>query len=337
MGQAFSETEVDETSTAVENAEGVAVEASTAESAGEAGSETPTEAPTEGEKPAEKEGPSSDELKAAFVEALEASIGHEARDTATGALPEVALAGVKVAYGNLPIRLKAWAREYVTTLTPAAMEAGDWIKARSLVEVLNAFKTAVTPRAAAVKEPVDPTADFVNKVAAHYLAPSLCKPGEGVAANYAELARSTAESLVAQVKDYLTWENENEALPEGERKEAPEGLNPVIAQALRIARGRGVAGAGRPTKAGEKAPRRARVASGTRRDVAAHILNAFKDKPAGTFLSISEIVNTPSEEYGEDKPSAGAVSARLFPGEGKESNVEGVTPAVQDGKKGATN
>lgn len=71
-----------------------------------------------------------------------------------------------------------------------------------------------------------------------------------------------------------------------------------------------------------------------RRDIGAHIVNAFANKPPGTFLTINQIRTTSSPEYGDELPSAGAISARLFPSSGA-TTVPGVTAETRDGRKGA--
>jgi hypothetical protein len=94
---------------------------------------------------------------------------------------------------------------------------------------------------------------------------------------------------------------------------------------------------GRAAKAGTGANRVVAPYTGERRDVAKHIENAFKNKEEGTFLAISEIRNERSDEYGDDAPSAGAISARLFPPNDKPSTMlkYGIRPDTQNGKKGA--
>jgi hypothetical protein len=73
---------------------------------------------------------------------------------------------------------------------------------------------------------------------------------------------------------------------------------------------------------------------GGRRDIARHIASSFADLPAGTFLTISEIRQHPSPEYGGTMPSAGAISARLFPANGQMTLV-GVLPDRENGVRGA--
>ncbi|PRY39335.1 uncharacterized protein DUF1524 [Geodermatophilus tzadiensis] len=86
----------------------------------------------------------------------------------------------------------------------------------------------------------------------------------------------------------------------------------------------------RPSRAPQSTP----SASGRRRDIAAHIAHAFADLPVGSFLTVSQIRNTPSPEYEGTAPSAGAISARLFPASGPMTLV-GVVPDQRNGVRGA--
>ncbi|MFC9519175.1 DUF262 domain-containing protein [Nocardiaceae bacterium NPDC056970] len=74
----------------------------------------------------------------------------------------------------------------------------------------------------------------------------------------------------------------------------------------------------------------------TRRDIGQHIINAFDDLEGDDFLTIGEIRKIPSLQYpANDLPSAGAISARLFPGNGSPTTVPGVIGAIVDGRRGA--
>ncbi|RKN47716.1 DUF262 domain-containing protein [Micromonospora endolithica] len=72
-----------------------------------------------------------------------------------------------------------------------------------------------------------------------------------------------------------------------------------------------------------------------RRDIAAHITSAFAALASGAFLTVQEIRNHRSDEYGAEFPSAGAISARLFPVTGR-CSVPGVEPGMNErGVRGA--
>ncbi|ETT28833.1 protein of unknown function DUF262 [Rhodococcus rhodochrous ATCC 21198] len=78
------------------------------------------------------------------------------------------------------------------------------------------------------------------------------------------------------------------------------------------------------------------AAPSTRRDIGQHIVNAFADLEVGDFLTIGEIRKTPSPQYPvHDLPSAGAISARLFPGNGGRTTVPGVVGVIAGGRRGA--
>ncbi|MGV9611234.1 HNH endonuclease family protein [Nocardia xishanensis] len=74
----------------------------------------------------------------------------------------------------------------------------------------------------------------------------------------------------------------------------------------------------------------------TRRDIGQHIVNAFASLEDGDFLTINEIRKVPSDQYpANDLPSPGAISARLFPGNGGRTTVPGVVGVIVDGRRGA--
>lgn len=74
----------------------------------------------------------------------------------------------------------------------------------------------------------------------------------------------------------------------------------------------------------------------TRRDIGQHIVNAFAELEDGDFLTIGEIRKVPSPQYPvDDLPSAGAISARLFPANGGPTTVPGVVGVTVDGRRGA--
>ena len=75
----------------------------------------------------------------------------------------------------------------------------------------------------------------------------------------------------------------------------------------------------------------------SRRDLGAHITEAFADLPVGAFMTASQIANVSTTVYGDMKPSTGAIIARLFTGSGV-CTVPGVRPDLhpETGARGAT-
>lgn len=80
-------------------------------------------------------------------------------------------------------------------------------------------------------------------------------------------------------------------------------------------------------------PKASHTFTGERRDIGAHIVQAFENEPSGTFLTVAKIRAKVTEAYPDpaDRPSSGAIEIRLFPKAGKDGKarlctVQGVTP-----------
>lgn len=88
--------------------------------------------------------------------------------------------------------------------------------------------------------------------------------------------------------------------------------------------------------AGEQTARitTSRQGASGRRDIGRHIEYVFADRAEGDFLTIAQIRREQSPEYRESAPSAGAISARLFPANGR-MTVPGILPETRDGIRGA--
>lgn len=70
-------------------------------------------------------------------------------------------------------------------------------------------------------------------------------------------------------------------------------------------------------------------------DIAAHIYEALTQAPEGTALTVAQIRAAETEAYPQGAPSGGAISARLFPRDGRDCTVDGVTPVMVNGVMGA--
>jgi hypothetical protein len=234
------------------------------------------------------------------------------KDESTGEVSVEAIAEVNVAYRALDgIKPKNAAKNWVEEQIKAAImpPALDAVTARAFSMVKDNLTAG--SKSGGEKAPADPTTGYVNKLAAHRLALSLIEVPEGVEGDKASLqADELVASLSEAVTSYRAWLT-NEAEDKGD---APE-VSPVVRTAFKLAAGK-ASGGGRSSGG-----------SGVRRDIGKHIQSAFTGVESGTFLTIAEIANHTSEEYGSDKPSQGAVSARLFPSSGK-STVEGVVPVA---------
>lgn len=280
------------------------------------------EAPVEGtestptEAPAEVVEVNIEDFKSAVTAAVAEG------DPSTGTLPESAIESVNVEYRKLDgLKAKSSARDYLESQMLEAVSQLDALAARGYSDLKSNLKAGSTK--AADKAPADPTAAFVQRVTSLRLAAN--EVASSVPENVSEDWAEQVEKLVAESAEgmdtFRTYLNTE--VPEGEDKpEAPE-VSPVVRAAFKLASGK-VAG-------GSK-----RAASGLRRNTANHITSAFADVEVGTFLTIAEIAKHKSAEYGDDSPSQGAISARLFP----TTTIEGIVPVEKgeiDGKnpKGA--
>lgn len=250
----------------------------------------------------------------AFNEAVASAVAE--KDESTGVVPEANLAEVTKQYRALDgVKPKNKAKAAVDELMLAAVDAMD----AQLARAYSMVQQNLTAGSGAKKEstPADPTAAFVARVAALQIAYGLVTQSvpENVGADWQEkvtAAVAEAQEGVQAMQAHLTKE-----VPEGEeRGDAPE-VSPIVRSAFKLAQGK-ASGGGRVSGG-----------SGVRRDVGKHITEAFAEHPSGHVLKVSEIANFKSTEYGDDKPSQGAVSARLFPTSGK-CTVEGIEPIAKD-------
>lgn len=276
------------------------------------------------------------ERELAEFEAAADAVANEADDD--GHLNKDQLAPAVQAYRAITSGAKGKnkAKAYVAEQMKSALTSGPdgYSRAMAWNTIQDAILSAPTKAAAAPKaqpEPADPNKVFAERVAALTLAVRLVENTlpEGVTedAYQAHLDR-LIEEAEAEAEALYAFETGEQA----EGAEAPEA-SALAKAAVKIAQNKAVRRAG-GRKAGSGSGGGSTYA-GPRRDVAKHILNAFADKPSGTFLKISEIRAVQSDEYGTDAPSAGAVSARLFPASGK-CTVEGVIPgADSEGNRGA--
>lgn len=311
-------------------------------------------------KPTESTGPTAEEITAAvekFMISVDAAV--EQRDTASGDLPEAALAPVKVEYSNLPATsAKTRARTLIENKMKDALGKDlDAVKARAYMLLGGAVKATGSTHRPVATPPADPTQAFVDRVTAMYLSPNLVTVPDGVADNWAALVQARGEALKSDLstyKQYLIdhdewqvahdkWTALTEA-PEGDEGNKPpapvEPKEPEVAEVIRtaakIARGRSAGRAGKTSTPGApKVTKSGPAYDGPKRSTRAHIESAFANVPSGTWLKVAEICAHNSAEYGDDHPSGGAVGAALWPPSGGPTKVQGVTPELVNGIKGA--
>jgi hypothetical protein len=254
-----------------------------------------------------------------FQEAATAAV--EEADESTGELPEEAIASVNKVYREIEgVKGKNQARGWLDEQMKAAIIGKDITRARTFVMLkdnLSAGSGTAGPKA-----PADPTQAFIQKVAALRLATDEVTSNvpEGVGEDWSTKADELLASLADEVESFRAYQASEDA-----DAEQPE-VSPVVRQAFKFAAGRGSAGGGG-----------SRVAGGPRRDIEKHLIQVFDGLDVGSFMTVNEIAKAHSTEYGDDRPSAGAVSARLFP-KGREPYAKnGLQATNEDGKvRGAT-
>lgn len=275
---------------------------------------------------------------AAFQEHVTGLFSHADYDQATGTLPEVLAQSVVDEYAKLPgAKGKLAGRQWLESSMQESMIKGAaegdntyFMRARTFMELNNKVtKDKATKSETAAKPKVDPTEAHVNRIAAMMLAPNLVPVGEGVEAGWEAKAEALVTELADQTAAYRDWL----ALVPAEGAEKPEApkVSDVVVAAAKIAQGR-AAGAGRKPSSGSGAGRPSTAGSGHTGDIGKHIRQAMDTVSVGEFMTISQIVNVETDQYGSNgapKPSPGAIAARLFPAKGA-CNLDFVRPEGKD-------
>lgn len=270
--------------------------------------EETTEAPAQA--PAKEEAPEADLTP--FKEAAAAAL--EEADHSTGDLPKIAIDSVNKVYREIDgVKGKNQARTWLDEEMKASIVAKDVVKAKAFVMLkdgLSAASGSSTPKA-----PADPTQAFVQRVVALRLAQEevVSNVPEGVNEAWPEKADTLIESLIfdmTKYREYLAATDDDAEQPE---------VSPVVRQAFKLAQGKSTGGAGR-------------ASGGPRRGIEKHLQQVFADLPVGSFLTVNEIAKAASTEYGDDRPSAGAVSARLFPKGRPAYDSDTIKASAEEGK-----
>lgn len=302
--------------TSTENTEENSVSTVTEEVAPEVAESTASEAPAEAEAKPEAE----IDLTAFQAVVNEAIENH---DNATGTVPEQFVGPVTAEYRKLDgLKAKNAAKKVVEEAMREGMASMNIGLARAYMVLSDNLTAGATAKAERV--PADPTEALVQRVAGLELARSLVTVPEGVTdgwevkvENLINEARDQADAYTAFLADTA------------EDKVEPEGIPAWVKAAVKLAQGKSA-------KVGGSASSSTRSEyTGERRDIGKHIAEAFEGEASGTFKTVAEIRSFKSAEYGDNPPSAGAISARLFPKTGT-CTLDFVTPDTNEkGNKGA--
>jgi hypothetical protein len=294
-------------------------------------------------------------LVKAFTDEVEAVVNDTegGRDESTGVLSAELVGRVRSKYSDLPAgKSRKAVKDYLADKMRAAMDeamggggmdAAAFSKARSYLQLQDEALTSTKAAGPSVARPqLTPTEQLIEHALPIWLAASAIEVPEGVDADWQQQLTEKAAALQEPVAKYYAYLEEIKKLPEdAEKPEAPEVDGAVVA-AFRIARGRGVSAKKARTSSGGGSTS-TRTPGSARGDVGEHIRQAFAKVEPGTFLTVAQIVNSPSEGAGYvngDKPSPGAVAARLFKDGAPHTTLEGIVPGYEDpndtnSKKGA--
>lgn len=280
---------------------------------------TTTEAP-----PAEAKTNTAPEFDLSAFQAAAEAAAKEA-DTATGELALVEVEKVVAEYRKIDgAKGKAAAKTWLGEQMKAAMmsEPPRIEEARSYLQLQNSMSAGGSSGGS--KAPADPTEAFVHLAATLRLAIGLLDAPEGVSDDWQAKAKALVDESQEAATAYRAWVT-SDAEDKGDEPEA----SAVVKNAVKLALGKSAKPGGRASGGGGSF-------TGERRDIGKHIAEAFANEPSGTFKLVAEIRKFHSSEYGDNPPSAGAISARLFPKGGGETTVEGVRAGTDDeGHKGA--
>ena len=238
----------------------------------------------------------------AFSNAVQAALAEA--DSATGVLPEASLAAVRAEFQSLDgVKRKNMAKRELQALMLSYTNEMDIVHARAVASLIEHAAVAARP-AAIAKERVkaDPTKAYAESLTILKLASMLASTTtpEGVDLERAEaLSVEDATNLYPEAWEVL--QSEDRATD-----------NKIVAKAIKFA----------TSKVPGASPRAGH--SGPRRNVGTHVEEAAAAHEAGTFLTVAELRNFRSEEYGDDLPSAGALTNRLEPPNGSASTIKGV-------------
>jgi hypothetical protein len=278
---------------------------------------TSTEASPEATKKADEKPVDLTAFKAAVLEAVAGA------DPSTGELAAGVLEPVVKEYRAIEgLKGKNAAKAVLADGMRDAMNKSNIQAARSYLQMQDNM-TAGSSGSSAPKAPADPTEAFVQSEATLRLAQELHTPGEGVSEDHEAKVEELVSSSRESAASYKAW-LESDAEDKGEEPD----VSAVVKNAVKLAAGKSAKAGGRASSGG--------TFTGERRDIGKHIAEAFAGVQSGAFLTVAEIRNHRSDEYGDNPPSAGAISARLFPQSGK-CTVEGIEPGQNEkGNKGAT-
>lgn len=235
-------------------------------------------------------------------------------DESTGTVPDAFVAGVRTEYQALDgIKAKNAGKALLQERMKAYLKDRNAVAAGAIMQLTEQAAVAGKSGGSTPAKVVDPSEAYIDSLATLTLGLYLVQrhTPEGVDGDAARAA--AVERANAAFEDALkVSESEDQATDNALIK----GALKVAAQKVRKSSG-------------------PRVASGDRRDLGAHIEEAFAAAEVGAFLTVADIRKFESTGYGKDHPSAGAITNRLEPKSGKPTTIPGIKVERRDNKLGA--
>jgi hypothetical protein len=235
-----------------------------------------------------------------FEAAVETAVS--GADASTGQLVPEQLTAVQTEYAKLDTKGKPAARNHIKVSLKKSVKGNQLERAKSLYDIQDSLSSATKAKAPRETKKVDPTESYVENKTTLLLAQGLVLKPEGTAEDADARATAQYNDTFAIAQGYLNWITAADKDARGDEPEVPA----FVKSAVKLAIGKKVkaSSGGNATSSGPSY-------DGPKRAVAKHIAEAFENEPVGKFLKIAEIVKFKSNEYGDDKPSAGAVTGAL--------------------------
>lgn len=268
--------------------------------------------------------PAADEKKddapvdlSAFTDSVAAALTDA--DDSTGEVTVEGLSKSNEAYRALDgLKAKNAARKWLDDAMMEAIFGSNAQGARSYAQIKENLSAGSS---AGTKAPKDPTENFVGRIATLQAALNVAFADvpEGVSDDWAAKADEKATSLTEAATSYKA--SVKAATDEAPFDDAEVGAD--VKKVVKLASGKATGGTG------------GSYTGGPRRSVGNHIEQVFASLEPGSYLTVTEINQARSEEYGpDDAPTTGAISQKLFGAKGKPvTYTSDAVKAVNDGER----
>lgn len=253
----------------------------------------------------------------------------EANGTTTSGEPDQALIpDLVAAYQALEgAKNKRVGRDRIKAISEASMNEDNFYTAKAAMLLDDHLVSAKAPKGSKrpPKTPVDPTSDYVDHMLVLNLAfqyAGRTQP-ESLAADWQDGYNSKLPDLTDELKNFLDAGGDTATLAD----------DSLVAKAIKLGTQRKTKSGGTRSASVNPSGAAQKNYTGPPRSIVKHIQEAFANAESGTFLKINDIAKFQSDEYGEDRPSAGAISGQVKNAKFKR-NFPDLEVAEMNGTKG---